>query len=339
MMGLRWYIHVFYMSKKKKQLNDAEIVIYKDRDRGVVVEADIHDETIWLTQEQIATLFGTQRPAIGKHLGNIFKSAELSKNSVCSILEHTASDGKKYRKQFYNLDAIIAVGYRVNSKQATQFRIWATKVLKDHLVQGYTINRSRIAKNYDVFLKAVEQVKKLLPAGGEVDAQSALELMKLFANTWVSLDAYDKSVLPKNGATKKQVTIAAGDLENALGHMKQEMIAKNIASNLFGQERQKDSVAGIVGNVFQSFGGHDLYPSVEEKAAHLLYFMVKNHPFADGNKRSGAFAFVWFLNKARLLNTSRMTAEALTALTLLVAESNPRDKDRMVGLVLLLLKK
>ena len=166
-----------------------------------------------------------------------------------------------------------------------------------------------------------------------------MELIKMFASTWLSLDAYDKETLPKKGATRKQVKITAANITGALSELRNELIAKKEASDLFGQERQKDSAAGIIGNIFQSFGGADLYPSAEEKAAHLLYFMVKNHPFIDGNKRSGAFAFVWFLRQARILDTTRLTPEALTALTLLVAESNPKDKDRMIGLVLMVLKK
>lgn len=239
----------------------------------------------------------------------------------------------------YSLDIILAVGYRTNSQKAIEFRQWATKTLRAHIVDGYTINKKRITQNYEVFLKAVEDVKKLLPTGGVVDAESALELVKLFANTWVSLDAYDKSTFPKSGAIKKRVRLTSSDLSEALQKLKQELIAKNEATELFGAERQRDSVAGIVGNVLQSFGGNDIYPTIEEKAAHFLYFMVKNHPFVDGNKRSGAFTFVWFLKKANILDTSRMTPEALTALTLLVAESDPKNKDNLIGLVLMLLKK
>jgi prophage maintenance system killer protein len=161
----------------------------------------------------------------------------------------------------------------------------------------------------------------------------------MFASTWLSLDAYDKSRLPHTGITKKQVTITAEELTEALKKLKQELIRKGEASELFATDRGKDSIAGIVGSIFQTFGGGDMYPTVEEKAAHLLYFMVKNHPFTDGNKRSGAFAFVWFLHKMGLLQKDKMTPEALTALTLLVAESNPKDKDKMIGLILQLLKK
>jgi len=188
-------------------------------------------------------------------------------------------------------------------------------------------------------LQAVEFAKKLLPAGGPVIAQDALELVRLFADTWLSLDAYDRSSFPASGATKKQAKVTAQDLEEAIASLKRDLQNKKEASGLFAQEREKDSIAGIAGNVFQSFAGKDLYPALEEKAAHLLYFFVKNHPFVDGNKRSGAFAFVWFLNKFGLLRKDKLTPEALTVLTLLVAESDCKDKEKMIGLILQLLKK
>jgi hypothetical protein len=204
---------------------------------------------------------------------------------------------------------------------------------------GYTINKKQLVKNYETFLQAVEDVKKLLPSGGKVDVEDALELIKTFASTWLSLDAYDKELLPRNGATKKQIKITAESISGILLEFKRELIIKKEASELFGIERGEGNLSGIIGNVFQAFGGKDLYPTLEEKAAHLLYFMVKNHPFVDGNKRSGAFVFVWFLQKTRILDTRRLTPETLTTLTLLIAESNPKDKERMIGLVLMLLKK
>jgi len=294
---------------------------------------------LWASQAQIASLFNVERSVVTKHVRNILKDKELDKNSVCANFAHTARDGKIYQVQYYNLDVILAVGYRTNSVRAIQFRQWATKTLRQHILEGYTLNKKRLAKNYAMFLQAVEDVKKLLPAGGQVGAEDALELMKVFASTWLSLEAYDKESLPKSGATKKQVRITAASFFEALLKFKEELIAKKVASELFGRERGKNSAAGILGNVLQAFGGKDLYPTLEEKAAHLLYFMVKNHPFNDGNKRSGAFAFVWFLQKAKILDIRRLTPEALTALTLLVAESNPKDKDRLIGLILLILKR
>ena len=233
----------------------------------------------------------------------------------------------------------MSVGYRTNSRKAIAFRKWATETLRHHLVEGFTVNKSRIAQNYDAFLQAVEDIKQLLPAGGEVDAGSVLELVQAFADTWFSLDAYDRDTLVSEGATQQEVSLTAEELQEVLREFRDALIVKGEATELFGRERDRGSFAGIVGNVFQSFGGEDVYPTVEEKAAHLLYFIVKNHPFTDGNKRSGAYAFVWFLARTDLLDRSHITPPALTALTLLIAESDPKHKDRMIGLVLQILRK
>jgi prophage maintenance system killer protein len=185
----------------------------------------------------------------------------------------------------------------------------------------------------------IDDVKKLLPSSSSVNPKDAIELISLFADTWLSLDAYDKERLPKGKLTKKKVDITVTNVSEGLAELRRALIEKDEATEMFGNERSAGSVAGIVGNVMQSFGGNELYPTVEEKAAHLLYFMVKNHPYTDGNKRSGAFAFVWFLKQANILNVSTLTPSALTALTVLVAESDPKHKDRIIGLILLLLRK
>ena len=323
------------MLKAKKVKN--QLVIYQAPSGAIELRGDFDRETIWATQANIADLFGTQRPAITKHLRNIFKEKELDEKSVCSILEHTAADGKKYKTQYYNLDAIIAVGYRVNSRQATHFRIWATKTLKDFLLRGYTINRKRIAQNYDAFMKAVADVQAVLPEHVILDPKMVLDLIKEFAGTWVSLAAYDKETLEVVGTTKKTVKLTGEELSEAIQRLRTDLIKKGEATVIFAQERQAGSVVGIVGNVMQSFGGRSLYPSIEEKAAHLLYFMVKNHPFTDGNKRSGAFAFVWFLRKYRARGSRNINPATLTALTLLIAESDPKKKDQLVALVTQLL--
>lgn len=318
-----------------------QLVIYQGKSGAIEFRGDADKETIWGTQRQIAEIFGVNSQAITKHIKNIYKEGELKENQTCSILEQVQQEGSKTVKRklnFYNLDMIISIGYRINSKQATDFRIWATKVLKQHLLEGYTINKKRIGQNYEKFMQAVADVKALLPSGNRVTTADVLELINAFAGTWFSLDAYDTDSFPKTGSTKKKVIFTANELSEALQELKQDLMNKKQATDLFGQERNKNSVEGIIGNVFQSAFGQDVYPSAEKKAAHLLYFMIKNHPFADGNKRSGAFAFVWFLRKAGLLRAS-LTPEALTALTLLIAESNPKDKEKMVGLVLLLLRK
>lgn len=314
-------------------------IVYQTKGGAIELKGDFEKDTVWATQAQIANLFVIDRTVVSKHIANIIKDRELDGNSVCAKFAHTAEDGKNYQVQFYNLDVVLAVGYRTNSAKAIEFRQWATKTLRQHIVQGYTINKKRLVHNYDSFLKAVGEVQKLLPAGGNMSATDTLDLVKMFASTWFSLDAYDKSEFSQKGLTKKQVDIVGEDLVTAIQDLKNELKKKKEASELFGSERSRGTFTGIIGNVLQSFGGQDLYPTIEEKATHLLYFIVKNHPFADGNKRSGAFAFVWFLQKTKLLNSGRMTPEALTALTLLIAESKPSDKERMIGLVLMLLNK
>ena len=318
------------------------VIIYQAKSGAIDLKGDFSKETVWATQAQIAHAFGVDVRTVNEHIINIYKSSELTKKSTIRNFRIVQKEGKREIEreiQHYNLDLILSVGYRVNSKQATHFRQWATKTLRAHIIEGYTLNRSRIAKNYTSFLNAVENVKSLLPSNSTLDTESTLELIKLFAGTWFSLDAYDKSTLPNKGVTKKQVNLTAGDLNGAINKLKAELIKNEEATELFASEKQMGSISGIIGNIFQTFGSKDLYESVEEKAAHLLYFVVKNHPFNDGNKRSGAFAFVWFLKKTKLLNTARLTPEALTALTLLVAESDPKDKERVVGLILILLGK
>ncbi|MDP3697007.1 MAG: virulence protein RhuM/Fic/DOC family protein [Candidatus Taylorbacteria bacterium] len=315
------------------------VVIYQAKNGAIELRGDFTRETIWATQAQIADIFQAERSVVTKHIRNILKDKELDADSVCAKFAHTADDAKVYRVQFYSLDVILAVGYRTNSKRAIEFRQWATKTLRGYIINGYAVNRKRIAKNYAQFSGIVEDIKKLLPAGYVVDSGDAVELISLFADTWLSLDAYDRDALPKGKLTKKKVELTAEKIMASLIELKTELINKSEATDIFGMERSRGSVAGIVGNVMQSFEGKELYASAEEKAAHLLYFMVKNHPFTDGNKRSGAFAFVWFLKQANILDVSKLTSSALTALTILVASSDPKDKDKVVSLVLNLIAK
>lgn len=321
--------------QKNKSIKQ-EIIIYQAKNGAIELRGDFSHETLWATQAQIAELFDIERSVITKHINKVLKDREIDEKRNVQKM-HIANSDKPVA--FYSLDMILSVGYRTNSARAGAFRQWATDVLRRHIVEGYTINKKLVAQNYEAFLKAVDEVKLLLPESGRVDAGSALELIRMFATTWLALDAYDRSELPSAGATKKQILFTGEELAKALEELRAELVAKHEAGDLFGVERSSDSISGIVGNIFQSFGGKSVYPTVEEKAAHLLYFVVKNHPFADGNKRSGAFAFVWFLNSAKLLDSKKFTPEALTALTLLVAESKASDKERIVGLILLLLKR
>lgn len=322
---------------KKAQKNS--MVIYQAKSGAIELRGDFTRETLWATQAQIADVFNIERSVVTKHIRNILKDGELNEKSVCAKFAHTASDGKVYQTQFYNLDVALSVGYRANSARAIEFRQWATKTLRTHIVDGYTINRVRIGQNYDAFMKAVADVRALLPAGMQSDTGSVLELVRMFADTWMSLDAYDKEALDLKKPTKKKVALTGAKLTESVAVLKSELIKKGEATDLFATERNRNALEGIVGNVMQAFAGADVYPSVESKAAHLLYFIVKNHPFIDGNKRTGAYSFVWFLSRAKVLDTRRLTPEALTALTLLIAESNPRDKDKLIGLVMMLIRK
>jgi prophage maintenance system killer protein len=327
------------MKKQVKEKDSTLPVVTFTAKHGVIeLKGDVSNRTVWATQQHIAEVFNVDRSVVTKHIRNILADKELDTNAVCAKFAHTAGDGKTYEVQFYALDIVLAVGYRTNSAVAIDFRKWATKTLRTHIVDGYTINPKRISQNYTAFMDAVSRIQHLLPEHVTLDPKGVLELVKEFAATWVSLDSYDKETLTKIGTTKKSTTLTATELTAAIVQLRSELLRKGEATELFAQDRTKDSVGSIVGSVMQSFGGKPVYETVEEKAAHLLYFMVKNHPFVDGNKRSGAFAFVWFLRKAKAKFAKNINPAALTALTLLIAESNPAKKDQMVALVVTLLR-
>ena len=314
----------------------ADMVIYQTKSGAIEFRGDFAHETLWATQAQIAEIFGIERSVITKHIGNIYKENELKEKGTSAKIAQVQTEGKRTVErsvEHYNLDVILSVGYRVNSKTATRFRQWATKTLREHITKGYTINRRRIAKNYDAFMKSVSDIQALLPEHVVLDPKAILELIKEFSSTWVSLDAYDKETLTAFGSTKKAVKLTGAELTEAIASFRAELMRKGEATEIFAHERIAGSIEGVVGNVMQSFGGNAVYPTLEEKAAHLLYFMVKNHPFTDGNKRSGAFSFVWFLRKAGSKGSRNINPAALTALTLLIAESDPKKKELMVALV------
>jgi len=323
------------MKKRDRPKIANQMVIYQAKSGAIELRGDVSRETIWATQAQIASVFGIDRTVVTKHINNILKTNEIDKKSNVQKM-HIANSDKPVT--LFSLDVILAVGYRTNSARAIEFRKWATKTLLLHITKGYTINREQVGKNYDAFMRSVADIQALLPDHVTLDPRAVLELIKEFASTWISLDAYDKESLTPVGITKKAVKLTGEELLSAIGRFREELMKKKEATEIFAHERTRGSVEGIVGNVMQSFGGKPLYPSVEEKAAHLLYFMVKNHPFTDGNKRSGAFAFVWFLRKARVKKFANINPATLTALTLLIAESDPRKKEQMTALVTQLLK-
>ena len=318
--------------KKKK---DGNIVIYQASNGAIELRGDISRETIWATQLQIVELFGVHQSVVSRHISNIFEDKEIDKKSNMQKM-HNANSDKPIT--LYSLDVVLAVGYRTNSKIAIEFRRWATRTLREHITKGYTINRKQIAKNYDTFLRSVTDIQTLLSDSTILGPKNVLELIKEYAETWISLDAYDKGILHTSGITKKTVQLTGEELLAAIIGLRKDLRRRGEATDIFAHERHVGGVGGIVGNVMQSFGGKQLYPSIEEKAAHLLYFMVKNHPFIDGNKRSGAFSFVWFLRKGGAKGRKNINPASLTALTLLVAESKPEHKDQIVALVTRLLK-
>jgi prophage maintenance system killer protein/predicted transcriptional regulator len=327
------------MTARKLKTPQKQMVIYQASSGAIELRGDFKQDNIWATLDQIATVFGRDKSVISRHLKNIFKEGELVRASVVAKNATTAADGKVYQVEYYNLDAIISVGYRVNSKVATQFRQWATKVLREHTIRGYTINRKRVTKNYQDFMKTVTDIQALLPERVALDPKQVLELIKEFAPTWFSLDAYDKNSLKPIGTSQRAVKLTADELVAAISQLRSTLRQKGQATEMFAQERTAGEVTGIVGNVLQSFGGQSLYKTTEEKAAHLLYFMVKNHPFVDGNKRSGAFSFIWFLRKTRIKGSQNINPASLTALTLLIAESKPERKTQMTALITQLLKR
>ncbi|MFH1207138.1 MAG: virulence protein RhuM/Fic/DOC family protein [Patescibacteria group bacterium] len=326
----KYIIELTNMASKRIQQSKG-MIIYQAKSGAIELRGDFTHETIWATQAQIVRLFGVDQSVVSRHINNLFADGEINKKSNMQKMHNAKSDKPV---ALYSLDVILGVGYRTNSKVAIEFRKWATKMLRGYIVNGFAINKNHIAKNYAQFLRVVDDIKGLLPAGSPVEAGDAVKLVSLFADTWLSLDAYDRDALPTGKLSKRRVELTADKISGGLAELKATLIRKKEATDFFGTERNRGAVAGIVGNVMQSFGGKDLYESAEEKAAHLLYFMVKNHPFTDGNKRNGAFVFVWFLKYANILDVSRLTPSALTALTIVVASSDPKDKDKVVALIL-----
>ncbi|MFA7314566.1 MAG: virulence protein RhuM/Fic/DOC family protein [Candidatus Magasanikbacteria bacterium] len=290
---------------------------------------------------QMAEVFGVNPQAITKHLKNIYTEKELVRDATSSKMELVQNESGRLVKRdidIYNLDAIIAVGYRINSVMGTKFRVWATKTLREYLTKGYVLNKKVILKNYNQFIKNVSDIQALLPVHTILDPKTVLDLVKEYATTWAKLDAYDRDTLQKEGTTKKKIKLEGQMLLEAIVTLKSELMNKNEATEIFAQERSQGPIEGIIGNVMQSFGGKEMYPTLEEKAANLLYFVIKNHPFVDGNKRSGAFAFIWFLRKNGVKGARNINPSGLTALTLLIAESDSKNKERMVALVVELLR-
>lgn len=325
-----------------KQLNAIEM--YRSDDGKTTVQVRIESETVWLDTHQMAELFQVDRSGIIRHIQNIYRTRELPKASTCAKNAQVAADSKTRQMDFYNLDMIISVGYRVNSKRGTQFRIWANKVLKDYLIQGYAINEERI-RSHTLKIKELENTVALMSGlidRKQLSADEATGLLRVITDYAYALDLLDRydhqslKIEETSGKGTFQITYEAAhrtikELKRRLGDQ-----------GLFGKEKD-ESFKSSIAAIHQTFDGHDLYPSIEEKAANLLYFIVKNHSFVDGNKRIAAFLFLWFLDENGVLykkdGSRRLSDNALVALTLMIAESKPADKETVVKVIVNLINK
>ena len=320
-----------------------EIIIYQNQQNETEVQVRFEGDTFWLSQRLMAVLFDKDSDTIGLHLRNIYEELELDELATTEFFSVVQIEGKRKvtRKiKHYNLDAILSVGYRVNSKRGTQFRQWATARLKDFLVKGYAINQKR--------LDELSQMVSIIAQSTQSDnlklneAKGLLNVLSNYTQSYILLNQFDNHSL-KTDNLNENVTykIKYEEAKPQIDALKQKLIDLKEATALFGNEKD-NSFRGILGNVLQTYDGEYLYPSIEEQAANLLYFVIKNHPFNDGNKRIGAFLFIWFLekNKHRLDTNGNVKINefGLVALALLVAQSNPSDKDLMINLIISLIQ-
>lgn len=321
--------------------NNMEVVIYKNKAGDVILKTEVVHDTIWLNQTQLSELFSVDRSVITKHLKNIFLTGELNEKSNVQKM-HIPNSDKPIK--LYNLDVIISVGYRVNSKRATEFRIWATSILRSHILDGYTLNQKRLleikGKQLSDFEQAVSLVRKTIDTRqlSSKESDGILRVITDYAKSWVLLQKYDQGKLQLPAKTKKpKIIFTYDEIKTFILELKNDLIVKKEATELFGHEREL-SLAGIIGNIHQSFAGKDLYPSIEERAAHLLYFIIKDHPFSDGNKRIASFLFIIFLARNQYLlkknGDKKINDNTLVAIALLVAESDPKQKDIMIKLII-----
>lgn len=310
-----------------------EVIIFQAENGKTAIDVQLQNETVWLTQAQIAELFERERSVISKHLKNVFDTGELEEKSNVQKM-HIANSDKPVA--YYNLDVIISVGYRVNSKRGTQFRQWATFILRQHLVQGITLNEKRLREKNERLQEALRLVNNVMNTQQPLDVDQANSLLRViqdYAYALIVLDDYDHQRLRITRTTPEELyQITYEEARQVIDEMRKRFGG----SALFGREKDQ-SFKGSIATIYQSFGGEDLYPSLEEKAANLLYFVVKNHSFSDGNKRIAAVLFTWFLDKNKALyhtnGTRRLADNALVALTLMIAESKPEEKDMIIKVI------
>jgi prophage maintenance system killer protein len=321
--------------------NSSTILLYQTEDGQTSLDVRLQEETVWLSLTQMAELFDRDKSVISRHLRNIFREGELVRAAVVAKNATTAADGKTYQVEFYNLDAIISVGYRVNSKRGTQFRIWASSVLKKYLVKGYALNQRRLAEQGVAELRGVLDLLATTLEQHQLTDETGLAvvgLVRRYGLSWQLLLQYDEDrlALPAGLNRRESVGFDLIMVRRGIACLRDELATRGEATDLFGRERG-ESLAGILGAIHQTFGGQDLYPSIEEKAAHLLYFVIKDHPFSDGNKRIGSFLFLLYLQESGLIETVRFDNKALVALALLVAASDPVQKEVLIRLIVNLL--
>ena len=326
----------------------SEIIIYKTEDGSTAINVQLEEETVWLTINQMAELFAVDKSGVSRHLKNIFETGELRRegtvaNSATVQIEAGRSVTRKL--EYYNLDAIISVGYRVNSIQGTQFRIWASKVIKDYLVKGYAVNQKRLLEQTEKLKELQQAINFIQNKAGQPElqdqAQELLSLINEYSQSLTLLYQYDEGTLATSKGKKPEFVLEYDQCIKIIDQLKSKLASKGEASGLFGQEYDS-KFQGVIAAVYQTFGGEDLYPSIEEKAANLLYLTIKDHTFADGNKRIGSLLFIYFLeqNDSLLKETGerKISDTALVAIALLVATSDPKEKDVMIKIVTNLLK-
>jgi len=320
----------------------SDIVIYEDG--TLALSATVENETVWLSQKQMAELFDKSIKTINEHIKNIYKEGELEENSTIRKFQTVQKEGKREVQRdisYYSLDVIISVGYRVKSKRGTQFRIWANRILKDYIIKGYALNQKRLQEQklqeLEDTLRLIRQTidRKELSAD---EAKGFVEIVSNYAKSWALLQGYDEQTLQEIAQTTEQKFILDYDeAKEAIAELKRTLISKGEATELFGNEKAGEFKGNLL-NIYQSFGGVELLPSVEQKAANLLYYIIKGHPFNDGNKRIGAYLFVLFLHKNGILykdnGEAKINDNALVSLALLVATSAPEQKDIIIKLVM-----
>jgi len=324
------------------ELSD-KIVIYRTSDGQTSVSVRMDGDTVWLSQAQMAELFQKDRTVIGRHISNIYKEHELERETTCANFAHMGKEADQtYQTTLYNLDVVISVGYRVKSQRGTQFRIWANKVLKDYLVKGYAVNKALTEQRYSELKQLVAVLERTVKSQETLTSKDALDLIEVVSNYTYALDIldrYDYQQLSIEQTTSEEKFHAT--YEGAMNVIR-ELKAKFGGSKWFANEKD-DSFKSSIGQIYQTFDGHDLYPSVEEKAAMLLYLVTKNHSFTDGNKRIAATLFLWFMAENGILynpdGTKRIADNTLVALTLMIAESRAEEKDTMVKVLVNLINR